>query len=87
MSDDQTRLPEELFAGLPEERTATRGEEDEGRQAVEPPPPAEAPAEADLGPRLTGRRRGRRGGKRLVLPKEQGARNFSPQQRLLILDT
>jgi transposase InsO family protein len=32
-------------------------------------------------------RRNRRGGKRLVKPREAGARNFSPEQRLLILDT
>jgi len=38
-------------------------------------------------PRLAGRRAGRRRGKRLVLPKEEGARNWSPEQRLLILDT
>src|SRR5687768_5618288 len=34
-----------------------------------------------------GRRKNRRGGKRLVKPREEGARNFSPEQRLLILDT
>jgi hypothetical protein len=37
--------------------------------------------------RGTARRRNRRGGKRLVKPREEGARNFSPEQRLLILDT
>src|SRR5436189_4845693 len=37
-------------------------------------------------PRLTGRRKGAQCGKRLVLPKEVGTRNWSPEQRLLILD-
>jgi transposase len=87
MNDDQKKLPEELLAALPENRTATGPEVDDARQAEEAPSAAEAPPEAVLAPRLTGRRRGRRGGKRLVLPKEPGARNFSPQERLLILDT
>jgi transposase InsO family protein len=38
-------------------------------------------------PPLAGRRRGKQRGKRLVLPREESVRNFSPEQRLLILDT
>jgi transposase InsO family protein len=79
--------PEQLFAALPEDQPATRGEEGAQQQVAESGQAAEAPPEAVLAPRLTGRRRGRRAGKRLVLPKEPGARNFSPQERLLILDT
>ena len=47
----------------------------------------EGQAEAVPAPRLTGRRRGRTRGKRLLLPQEPGGRNWSPEQRLLILDT
>jgi transposase InsO family protein len=60
---------------LSEEMLAALGREaeEQGLQEVEP--------------RLTGRRAGHRRGKRLVLPKQEGARNWSPEQRLLILDT
>jgi hypothetical protein len=43
-------------------------------------------AEAESRRDCRGRGRKRRG-KRLVLPKEEDARNFSPEQQLLILDT
>lgn len=71
MRDDALDLPEDVLAEL----GAEQAEEIQAEGA-----------EAARAPRLTGRRRGRRGGKRLVLPPEPGLRNFSPEQRLLILD-
>ena len=62
---------------LPEEMLAVLGREAEG---------AENGAEEGM-PRLTGRRKGGQCGKRLVLPKAEATRNWSPEQRLLILDT
>lgn len=88
MRDDQANFSDEFLRELPEEQAATSGEEGAAWQMEDGAQGAAAPPETELAPRLTGRRRGYRGGgKRLVLPKEAGARNFSPEQRLLILDT
>jgi transposase InsO family protein len=72
MSEERERLSEEMLAALGREETEGDAGGGEAMEGA---------------PRLTGRRRGGQRGKRLVLPKEEGARNWSPEQRLLILDT
>lgn len=74
--DGRVELSEELLAALGNEARELDAEE-----------AGAAGASEDTKPRLTGRRRGRRPGKRLVKPKEEGTRNWTPEQRLLILDT
>jgi hypothetical protein len=73
MRDDERNLPDDLRAELEGElrEEEARAEELEEGAAM----------------RGMARRGNRRGGKRLVKPREEGARNFSPEQRLLILDT
>ena len=71
--DDREELSEEMLAALRREALGHDAEADEVR--------------VEGRPRLTGRRKGGQRGKRLVLPKEAGTRNWSPEQRLLILDT
>jgi transposase InsO family protein len=71
--DDREELSEEMLAALRREALGHDAEADEVREEGRP--------------RLTGRRKGGQRGKRLVLPKQEGTRNWSPEQRLLILDT
>ena len=71
--DDREELSEEMLAALRREALGHDAEADEVRE--------------ESRPRLMGRRKGGQRGKRLVLPKEAGTRNWSPEQRLLILDT
>lgn len=74
--DDRDAWSEEMLAALGQEAEQDGAEESSAEELGE-----------ESRPRLTGPRRGRRPGKRLVLPKEAGTRNWSPEQRLLILDT
>jgi transposase InsO family protein len=83
MSDERgerERLSEEMLAALGREEAEGDGaERDAEDDAVEARPP--------LSGRGKARRNGAQRGKRLVLPTPEGGRNFSPEQRLLILDT
>jgi len=79
--DDRVELSEELLAALGNEALELDAEEVGAAETVK-----------ESAPRLSGPRRGRPRGKRLVLPKEAEAsatstRNWTPEQRLLILDT
>jgi transposase InsO family protein len=78
--EEREELSEEMLAALGREEIERDGAAGELESEANEPRP--------LSGRGTAGRRGRaQRGKRLVLPREDDARNFTPEQRLLILDT